>query len=103
LTGLRRLLGRAVLRRARAYVVLSGAFGRVLVERYGVSPWDVHVLAPGVELERFSPGDRAAARRRLGLADDAFLALTVRRLVPRTGIAELLGAWELAAGELPAG
>jgi glycosyltransferase involved in cell wall biosynthesis len=92
-----------VLRRARAYVVLSAAFERVLVERYGVTPWDVHVLRPGVELERFSPGDRAAARSRLGVPEDAFLALTVRRLVPRTGVGELLDAWELAAGQLPAG
>jgi glycosyltransferase involved in cell wall biosynthesis len=99
----RRALERAVLRRARAYVVLSAAFERVLVERYGVTPWDVHVLPPGVELERFSPGDRAAARRRLGVPDDAFLALTVRRLVPRTGVGELLDAWELAGRQLPAG
>ncbi len=101
--GLRRALEAAVLRHARAYVVLSSAFRRVLVERYGVAPWDVHVLPPGVELERFSPGDRGAARARLGIPADAFLALTVRRLVPRTGVGELLDAWELAAGELPAG
>jgi glycosyltransferase involved in cell wall biosynthesis len=99
----RRALERAVLRRARAYVVLSAAFGRLLVERYGVSPWDVHVLKPGVELERFSPGGRAAARSRLDIRADAFLALTVRRLVPRTGVGELLDAWGLAAGQLPAG
>jgi glycosyltransferase involved in cell wall biosynthesis len=99
----RRALERAVLRRARAYVVLSAAFGRVLVERYGVSPWDVHVLKPGVELERFSPGDRAAARGRLEIPPDAFLAVTVRRLVPRTGVGELLDAWALAADELPTG
>jgi glycosyltransferase involved in cell wall biosynthesis len=101
--GHRRALERAVLRRARAYVVLSAAFGRLLVERYGVSPWDVHVLGPGVDLARFSPGDRAGARERLGIPGDAFLALTVRRLVPRTGVGELLDAWELAAPRLPAG
>ncbi len=99
----RRALERAVLRRAQAYVVLSAAFRRVLVERYGVRPWDVHVLRPGVELEHFSPGDRAAARERLGVPGDAFLALTVRRLVPRTGVGELLDAWELAAGQMPPG
>lgn len=103
LHGLRRALERAVLRHARAYVVLSSAFRRVLVEHYGVIPWDVHVLHPGVDLERFSPGRRAAARDRLGIPPDAFLAVTVRRLVPRTGVGELLDAWELAAAELPAG
>ncbi len=99
----RRVLEGAVLRHARAYVVLSAAFRRVLVERYGVAPWDVHILRPGVDSEHFSPGDRAAARDRLGIPRDAFLALSVRRLVPRTGVGELLGAWELAAAELPAG
>ncbi len=34
-------------------------------------------------------------------AEGAFLALTVRRLVPRTGVGELLDAWELAAGSCP--
>ena len=102
--GLRRVLEAAVLRHARAYVVLSSAFRRVLVERYGVVPWDVHVLPPGVDLERFSPGDRAAARDRLGIpAETRSWPLSVRRLVPRTGVGELLDAWELAAAELPAG
>jgi glycosyltransferase involved in cell wall biosynthesis len=100
---LRRALERAVLRRARAYVVLSSAFRRVLVERYGVSPWDVEVRAPGADLEHFTPGERSRARAALGLSEDAFVALSVRRLVPRTGVAELLDAWELAGEELPEG
>jgi len=100
---LRRMLERAVLRRARAYIVLSSAFRRLLVERYGVSPWDVHVIPPGADLERFTPGERSHARAALGLSDDAFVALSVRRLVPRTGVAELLDAWNLAGEELPPG
>jgi glycosyltransferase involved in cell wall biosynthesis len=39
----RRALERRTLRRADAFVVLSAAFRRVLVERYRVPPWDVHV------------------------------------------------------------
>jgi glycosyltransferase involved in cell wall biosynthesis len=100
---LRHALERAVLHRARAYVVLSSAFRRVLLETYRVVPWDIHVLTPGVELERFTPGERGQARALLGLEPDAFVAVTVRRLVPRTGIAELLDAWELAGPRLPAG
>ncbi len=99
---LRRELERAVLRRADAHVVLSGAFRRVLVERYRIRPWDVHVWAPGVELERFHPGDREQARERLGIASSAFVAVCARRLVPRMGIAGLLDAWQRLQQRLPA-
>ena len=59
---LRRGLERLVYRRADRVIVLTSAFRRVLVENYGVSPWRVHVVPPGVDLDRFSPGDRGAAR-----------------------------------------
>jgi glycosyltransferase involved in cell wall biosynthesis len=98
---LRAALERGVMRRADAHVVLSSAFRRVLVERYRVSPWEVHVLAPGVDLERFDPENRPEARAALGLAPDAFVAVCVRRLVPRMGIEGLLDAW--ASASLPAG
>lgn len=91
---LRAALERAVLARADAYVVLSSAFRRVLVERYRVRPWDVHVWAAGVELQQFTPGDRARARERLGVKTAPFVAVCVRRLVPRMGLDVLLDAWE---------
>jgi glycosyltransferase involved in cell wall biosynthesis len=100
---LRRALERRVLRHADAHVVLSSAFRRVLTERYGIRPWDVHVWPPGVALEHFTPGDRAAARERLGIAENAFLALCTRRLVARMGIGVLLDAWEQIAAGLPDG
>jgi glycosyltransferase involved in cell wall biosynthesis len=100
---LRAALERLVLRRADAYVVLSGAFRRTLLERYRVRPWDVHVWDPGVALDVFAPGDRALARERLELAPDAFVAVCVRRLVPRMGIDILLDAWGAIAGTLPEG
>jgi glycosyltransferase involved in cell wall biosynthesis len=100
---LRRALERRVLRRAAAIVVLSGAFRRVLVERYAVDPWSVKVLAPGVDLEEFAPGDRLAARERLALSESAFVLACVRRLVPRVGVELLLRAWAELAGSLPSG
>ena len=98
---LRRELERVALHRAEAHVVLSSAFRRVLVERYRIRPWDVHVWAPGVELDRFRPGDRAQARERLGIPDSTFVAVSARRLVPRMGIAGLLDAWRLMQERLP--
>jgi glycosyltransferase involved in cell wall biosynthesis len=99
----RRTLERAVLRRADAHVVLSSAFRRVLVERYGARPWDVRVWAPGVELDAFTPGNRDEVRGRLEIDPRAFVTVCVRRLVPRMGIEVLLDAWARIAGELPVG
>ena len=89
----KRRVERFVYRRADALVVLSNAFRRVLVERYDVDPWKVHVLPPGVDTESFTPGNQSEARAALGLPRDAFIALAVRRLVPRMGLDVLVGAW----------
>jgi glycosyltransferase involved in cell wall biosynthesis len=91
-------LERAVYSRAQVVVTLTGAFRRLLVERYGVSPWKTTVLAPGVDLERFSVGDRSEARARFGLAPEAFVACCARRLVPRMGIDVLIDAWQELLG-----
>jgi glycosyltransferase involved in cell wall biosynthesis len=98
---LRRALERLVYRRAQRAVVLTSAFRRVLVERYRVSPWRVRVVAPGVDLARFSPGDRGRAREAFGLEAEVFVAVAVRRLVPRMGLDVLIEAW--ARAELPPG
>ena len=90
---LRRRLERYVYRRATLSITLTGAFKEVLVERYGVSPWRVKVLAPGVDLDRFAVGEQSAARERLALEADAFVVCCVRRLVPRMGLGVLLEAW----------
>lgn len=84
---------RALYRRADRLVTLSDAFKRVLVERYGIAPWRVVVVPPGVELDRFSPADRAGARARLDLPLDGWVGVTARRLVPRMGVDVLLEAW----------
>lgn len=84
-------------------MVLSSAFRRVLVERYGARPWDVRVWPPGVELDTFTPGDRDKARGGLEIDPRSFLAVCVRRLVPRMGIEVLLDAWRQIAEELPGG
>jgi glycosyltransferase involved in cell wall biosynthesis len=97
---LKRRLERAVYRRATVCVTLTHAFKRVLVERYGVAPWKIVVEPPGVDREHFSPGDRTATRVKLGIADTAFVACCVRRLVPRMGIEHLIEAWGSVTGRL---
>lgn len=89
----KRRVERAVYRRADMLITLSAAFKRLLVTNYGVAPWLVRVLPPGVDLDHFCPGDRTEARSRLGIPEDAWVAVTVRRLLPRTGVDVLLRAW----------
>src|SRR3712207_2001559 len=55
---------------------------RQLVDHYGADPRRTLVVPPGVDLDRFTPGDRAAARRRLGVAEDAVVLLFVGRIQP---------------------
>jgi len=51
------------------------------------------VLYDGIDLERFAPGDRAAARRALGIAGEHPLVLFVGRLVAGKGLPELVDAF----------
>lgn len=89
----KQLVERLVYRRAAEIVTLSAAFRRLLVERYGISPWHIHVIPPGVDLTHFKPGDWAMARQGLNLPCDAWIAVVVRRLVSRMGVDVLLRAW----------
>ncbi len=53
-----------------------------LVELYDADPQQVVTVPPGVDLDVFTPGDRAAARRRLDVPNDAYLLLFVGRIQP---------------------
>jgi glycosyltransferase involved in cell wall biosynthesis len=100
-TPLKRFLERAVYRRADRVVVLSGSFRELLIKRYGVEPDRVVLIPPGVDLKRFVPGDRAAARARLAIPEDAFVVVATRRLDPRMGLDALLDAWATVQATLP--
>jgi glycosyltransferase involved in cell wall biosynthesis len=91
----------SVYRRARTVIVLSPAFKDLLVDRYGLAPWSIEVVPPGVELDHFRLGDRMAARARLEVRADTPLVVVVRRLVPRVGIDVLLDAWVDLQAKLP--
>ncbi len=99
----RRLIERAAYMSADEAVVLTSAFRQVLVERYRVSPWNIRVVPPGVDLVRFTPESVGRARLDLDLDPQAFVAVAVRRLVARMGLELLLDAWGQALDHLPAG
>lgn len=89
------MLDRQCLRKADRVVVLS-QFVRGQVESLMPSALErTRVVPPGVDLERFSPGDRTRAREAMGLPSDAPLVVTVRRLARRMGIDILLRAIHL--------
>ena len=93
LPGPRGLL-RAVLRGART-VVAAGQYPAAEGERAAGRPLPTTVVPPGVDPTAFRPLDRderAAARRDLGLPEDALVVLGLSRLVPRKGFDVLLRA-----------
>ena len=100
----KRLMEAALYGRATRLVTLSEAFKAILVERYHVDPSRVEVIPPGVDLDRFCPGDRLWTRLHLGLSDDGFVAVVVRRLdrdARRMGLDTLLVAWRQVLEAVP--
>ncbi len=67
-----------------------------LVEGYHADEHRIEVVAPGVDHSIFSPGDRAVARRRLGLVDAPWLVF-VGRIQPLKGVDVALRALALLA------
>jgi asparagine synthase (glutamine-hydrolysing) len=93
---------RAVYRRADACIVLSGAFGRVLHESFGV-PWEkIHIIPGGVDCDRFDIAEsRFTCRERLGWPQDRPIVLAVRRLTHRMGLSHLVAAVALLRERVP--
>ncbi len=84
---------RAVYRRAKAFIVLSTPFGRILESRFGVQPERIHVIPGGVDVDRFAITEkRASCRAALGWPTDRPIVLAVRRLTRRMGLNDLVAA-----------
>jgi D-inositol-3-phosphate glycosyltransferase len=60
----------------------TGEEAAQLVELYDADPSRVVTVAPGVDLDVFTPGDRLGARARLGWPADAVVLLFVGRIQP---------------------
>ncbi|MCF3123763.1 MULTISPECIES: D-inositol-3-phosphate glycosyltransferase [Streptomyces] len=73
-----------------------------LVRHYEADPGKVAVVHPGVNLDRFRPADgRAAARRRLGLPQDALVPIFAGRIQPLKAPDILLRAVAVLLEERP--
>jgi D-inositol-3-phosphate glycosyltransferase len=103
-----RIRGEAeVMAAADRLVANTDTEARQLVGLYGADPWRVETVTPGVDLSLFRPGPAAAARRRLGLPDDAVVLVFAGRIQPLKGpdivlhaAAELLRSRPALAGRL---
>jgi teichuronic acid biosynthesis glycosyltransferase TuaC len=62
------------------------------VVELGISPEKVFVVPNGVDIEKFKPVDRLAARRELGLPIDTRVLISVGGLVKRKGFHRLIAA-----------
>jgi phosphatidylinositol alpha-1,6-mannosyltransferase len=86
-------MGHAV--RHAVHVIAAGNYPAAEATRTAGGPDrtpPITVLPPGVDVDRFRPADRTAARRRLGLDEDADLVVGISRLVPRKGFDVLIDA-----------
>jgi teichuronic acid biosynthesis glycosyltransferase TuaC len=102
-------VSRSVLRKLDLAAGVSSSIFRAEAGRPGLDPppGTAAVLPAGVDLSRFSPAPRAAARRRLGLEEDgrylffpADPARTVKRADRAREVAGMTGATLLTAGEI---
>ena len=82
---------REIVRRADRVICATPHERDFLVELYDADPADVRIVPGGVDLVRFHPGDRMAARMALDLPSGP-LALFVGRLEPLKGVDVLIRA-----------
>jgi glycosyltransferase involved in cell wall biosynthesis len=89
----RRWTERTVVSRAQRLIVLSDFMRRRVLDCHRVRADCIRMVPGGVDSEVFSPcQDRRSVRATLGLEEGAFILFTVRNLVPRMGLSELIHA-----------
>jgi glycosyltransferase involved in cell wall biosynthesis len=88
--------------RARRLIVLSQAFQLELSRRYRIPEERIRVVPAGIDAERFNAElSRSEARQRLGWPSDRPVLLTVRRLVRRMGLEDLIDAMKAVVMRQP--
>jgi glycosyltransferase involved in cell wall biosynthesis len=89
----RRWIEQSCYNRSQKFIVLSEAFRQVLHREYGIPLERIHIIPPGVEMQRFNPSlSQQQARTQLGWPQDRPIILAVRRLAKRMGLENLIAA-----------
>ena len=92
---LRKIIEGKVLQKCRKIIVLSKFMFNELVRLHRIKPENVSLLFGGVDTERFSPAeDRELLRKELNLPLGRPILLTVRNLLPRMGLENLILAMQ---------
>jgi phosphatidyl-myo-inositol dimannoside synthase len=102
LPGSRQALG-WVLRNAQR-VIAAGGYPAAEAEHAAGRALDVHIVPPGVDVDRFRPlteSERADARHHFGFAEDDLVLVAVSRLVPRKGFDTAIEAVARLRGRFP--
>ncbi len=86
------------LSQARKFLVPSEAMKNCLPEHFRTK---TEVLPLGVDLTKFAAGNKSAARRALGLAQDASYGIFVGRLIPSKGVQSLVRSVPILLRTLP--
>lgn len=83
----------AVYSKALTVIVLSRAFADLIQSSYKIPASRIRIIPGAVDIARFAvPLSRAEARHQLGWPTDRRILLTVRRLVSRMGLENLIAA-----------
>ncbi|MBN1824044.1 MAG: glycosyltransferase family 4 protein [Endomicrobiales bacterium] len=91
----RNLIEKFALQKASKIVVLSSFMAELLTRMHAIDKERIVKIPASVDTERFKPsGGMTAARRRTGLPEKRTVILTIRRLVPRMGVENLLIAFK---------
>ncbi len=92
----RRSVESAVMTRCHRVVVLSQFMRQRVIGAHGIAVDRIGLIPGAVDPQAFSPsGDRRSARAALNLPNDRTVLFTVRNLVPRMGLENLLSALEM--------
>ena len=95
-------LEKTVYQRADRCIVHTRAFGRLLSENYGVDVSRIRIVPSAVDASLFDMNiSRIEARRHLGWPQDRPIVITVRRLVNRMGLENLIEAMLAVRCEFP--
>lgn len=98
----RKYIERRALRSSEMILVLSRFTREKLWNAHRIASERVRIIPGGVDIDRFYPiPDRSAIRERLGLPREKIILFTVRNLVARMGLENLIRAVQAIAAHFP--
>jgi len=96
----RRLIEKRSLKKCEKIIVLSKYTKELLKEIHSIPCSKIEIIPGGVDMKKFRPAeDQSLIRNKLSIPKNKSVLLTIRRLVPRMGIQNLIKAISLIVKE----